>query len=555
MARAKSKPISPDNPQERIEEHPAFLLGKHPTEDSFLASYGQQFVMLAAPPGTGKGVGAVIPNLLSYPDSMVVNDPKFENWEITSGFRASAGHKVYRFSPERLETHRWNPLSAINRDPLYRLGEIRTIARVLFVSDNPKNQEWYNKAGNVFTAVLLYLMETPHMPFTLPQAYEIGSLGTGMGTWAQQIIELRSTGPNALSFEALRELNGVFEASKNKSSGWSTTVDIVRDVLSVYAEKTVAWAVSGDDIDLSKAREEKMTAYFSVTEGSLKKYGPLMNLFFTQAIRLNSKVIPEQGGHCADGTLRYKYQLALLMDELAIMGRIEILETAPALTRGAGLRFFFIFQGKDQLRAIYGEEAANGIMKAIHNEIVFAPGDIKLAEEYSRRLGNTTVRVHNQSLNRQKHQVGAQGQTDSYSEQPRPLMLPQDINELPYDKQLIFVQGTKTTPALKILARKIFYYEEEVFRSRENLPPPPLPVGDASKIDALTVPVRTVEAKVAVADTKPMQAEQRQRWNPRDTNAQAIEVAQAATDKAQPVEVEPDPEPESVQAHDTHETM
>ncbi|RMO70456.1 type IV secretory system conjugative DNA transfer family protein [Pseudomonas syringae group genomosp. 3] len=551
MARAKSKPISPDNPQERIEEHPAFLLGKHPTKDVFLASYGQQFVMLAAPPGTGKGVGAVIPNLLSYPDSMVVNDPKFENWEITSGFRASAGHKVYRFSPERLETHRWNTLSAISRDPLYRLGEIRTIARVLFVSDNPKNQEWYNKAGNVFTAILLYLMETPEMPFTLPQTYEIGSLGTGIGTWAQQIIELRSIGPNALSFETLRELNGVYEASKNKSSGWSTTVDILRDVLSVYAEKTVAWAVSGDDIDFAKMREEKTTVYFSVTEGNLKKYGPLMNLFFTQAIRLNSKVIPEQGGHCPDGTLRYKYQLGLLMDELAIMGRIESMETAPALTRGAGLRFFLIFQGKDQIRDIYGENAANGIMKAIHNEIVFAPGDIKLAEEYSRRLGNTTVRVHNQSLNRQKHQVGAQGQTDSYSEQPRPLMLPQEVNELPYDKQLIFIQGTKTTPPLKILARKIFFYEEEVFKARANMPPPPLPVGDASKIDALTVPVRTIEAKVAVADAKPMQAEQRQRWNPKEKAANA---ASAKPDAAQPVD-EPDPEPTPAQADDTLDTM
>ncbi|WP_122762717.1 type IV secretory system conjugative DNA transfer family protein [Pseudomonas viridiflava] len=551
MAKAKSQPISPDNPQERIEEHPAFLLGKHPTKDVFLASYGQQFVMLAAPPGTGKGVGAVIPNLLSYPDSMVVNDPKFENWEITSGFRASAGHKVYRFSPERLETHRWNTLSAISRDPLYRLGEIRTIARVLFVSDNPKNQEWYNKAGNVFTAILLYLMETPEMPFTLPQTYEIGSLGTGIGTWAQQIIELRSIGPNALSFETLRELNGVYEASKNKSSGWSTTVDILRDVLSVYAEKTVAWAVSGDDIDFAKMREEKTTVYFSVTEGNLKKYGPLMNLFFTQAIRLNSKVIPEQGGHCPDGTLRYKYQLGLLMDELAIMGRIESMETAPALTRGAGLRFFLIFQGKDQIRDIYGENAANGIMKAIHNEIVFAPGDIKLAEEYSRRLGNTTVRVHNQSLNRQKHQVGAQGQTDSYSEQPRALMLPQEVNELPYDKQLIFIQGTKTTPPLKILARKIFFYEEEVFKARANLPPPPLPVGDASKIDALTVPVRTIEAKVAVADAKPMQAEQRQRWNPKGKAANAVP---AKPDAAQPVD-EPDPEPTPVQADDTLETM
>ncbi|KPC27091.1 Conjugal transfer protein [Pseudomonas savastanoi pv. glycinea] len=278
-----------------------------------------------------------------------------------------------------------------------------------------------------------------------------------------------------------------------------------------------------------------------------------MNLFFTQAIRLNSKVIPEQGGHCADGTLRYKYQLALMMDEFAIMGRMEIMETAPALTRGAGLRFFLIFQGKDQIRAIYGEEAANGIMKAIHNEIVFAPGDIKLAEEYSRRLGNTTVRVHNQSLNRQKHEVGARGQTDSYSEQPRPLMLPQEVNELPFDKQLIFVQGNRQTEPMKILARKIIYFEEEVFKARKNMTPPPLPVGDATKIDALTVPVRTVEAKVAVADTKPMQAEQRQRWNPRDTNAQAIEVAQAEADKAQPVEVEPDPEP--AQADDTPETM
>jgi type IV secretion system protein VirD4 len=61
-----------------------------------------------------------------------------------------------------------------------------------------------------------------------------------MGVWAQQIIEQHSNGPSALSIEALRELNGMLEASKNKSSGWLTTVDIVRDVLSVYAEKTVA---------------------------------------------------------------------------------------------------------------------------------------------------------------------------------------------------------------------------------------------------------------------------------------------------------------------------
>lgn len=130
---------------------------------------------------------------------------------------------------------------------------------------------------------------------------------------------------------------------------------------------------------------------------------------------MNADVLPEQGGWCDDGTLIYKYQLALLMDEFAIMGRMEIMGTAPALTRGAGLRYLLVFQGKDQIRAIYGEEAANGILKAIHNEVVFAPGDIKLAEEYSKRLGNNAVRVQNQSLNRQKNEMTAGRQTATAS--------------------------------------------------------------------------------------------------------------------------------------------
>jgi type IV secretion system protein VirD4 len=494
---AAARAYSPSKPQKRIEKHPALLIGKHPRKDSFLASYGQTFCMLAAPPGSGKGVGVVIPNLLSFPDSVVVNDPKFENWDTTAGFRAKAGHKVFRFSPELMETHRWNCMAGLSRDPLYRLGEIRSLASVLFVSDNPKNQEWYNKASAVFCAVVLYLMETPEMPCTLPQVYEVASLGTAVGNWAKQVIDDREGSDCPLSNECLRELNSVYEASKNKSSGWSTTADIFRDCLQMYGEKTVAWAVSGNDFDFAKLREEKMTIYFCVSQDALKKYGPLMNLFFTQAIQQNSKTLPEQGGNCADGSLRLKYQVLFLIDEIAIMGRMEIMETAPALTRGAGLRYLIIFQGKDQMRAerTYGEQAGNGIMKAFHIEIVYGTGDINLAEEYSRRLGNRTVRVKNQSVNHGEKK----STTDSYSDQPQPLMFPQDISELPYGEELIFVQGTKNTKPLKIRARKIFWYEEEVFKARAHLPTPKCPVGDTAKIDALTVPVRYIELKAAVS--------------------------------------------------------
>lgn len=510
---------SPSNPQQRIELYPPILIGKHPTQDTYLASYGQSFVMLAAPPGTGKGVSAVVPNLLTFPDSVVVNDPKFENWIITSGFRAAAGHKVFRFSPEKMETHRWNPLSALNRDPLYRLGEIRTLAATLYVSENPKNQEWYSKAANVFSAILLYLMETPELPCTLPQAYEVASMGVGMGTWAEQVIALRSSGENALSAETLREMNGIVEQSKSKS-GWSTTADITRSQLTLYSEKTVAWAVSGDDIDFGNAREEKTSIYFCVTDDAVKKFGPLMNLFFTQAIQQNSKVLPEYGGHCADGTLRLKYQLLFMLDEIAVMGRMAILETALALKRGAGLRFFIIFQNKDQMRSerTYGREDGDAIMNAVHIEIVFAPGDIDAAKSYSERLGNTTVRVRNDSVN---HSKQGRNRTDSYQDQSRALLLPQEVNELPYDEQLIFVQGTKQTPPMNIRARKIVYYAEEAFKGRAKMPTPPVPVGDAALVDALTVPMRVTlpTAAMAAPHDLAIQQEQQKRTAPTDTQA------------------------------------
>ena len=240
--------------------------------------------------------------------------------------------------------------------------------------------------------------------------------------------------------ETLRELNGVLEASKNKSSGWSTTVDIVRDVLPVYAEKTVTWAVSGNDVDLSKAREEKMTAFFSVTEGSLKKYDLLMNL---SSLRRSGSI--PRFFRSRVGIVPAVAAVQIPVD--LVDGRADHYRPHRNLGNRAGtdpwrrLAVFFILPGKDQIRATYGEETVNGIMKSIHNEIVFAPGDIKLTEEYSKRLGNTTVRVQKQSFN--KRDMNNRGQTDSYSEQPPLLMLPQDVNELSYDKQLIFVQGTK----------------------------------------------------------------------------------------------------------------
>jgi type IV secretion system protein VirD4 len=492
----KSQSYSEKNPQKRIDKFPCLLIGKHPTKNEFLASYGQTFLMLAAPPGSGKGVAMVTPNLLNYPDSIVCNDPKFENYGLTAGFRHYCGHKVYRFSPEILETHRWNPLSRLSRDELYRLGDVRELASVLFTADNPKNKGWYIKAGDVFIAIILYLMDNDNfkdclkLPVTLPQAYEIAALGEGLGEWAADVIAEHNAGKKPLTDETLRELGRIVSESKNKS-GWPTVLGILTEALSLYGEKTLVWALSGDDIRFDMMRQEKMSVYFCVTQGALEKFGKLMNLFYSQIIRENGKVLPEQGGNNPDGTLKYKYQLCLIMDELAVMGRIETLKTAPALMRGAGLRFLLIFQGKAQIRTedLYGVQGADAIMDAIHIEVVYAPGNISAAEEYSKRLGTKTVKVDSFSFGK------GNAKTRNQALQPRALMLPQEIKDMTYQEELIFLQGNQKSKPLSIKARKLFWYEEPVFKERVNMPLPPIPIGDKAQIDNLVIPMHRMKSQ------------------------------------------------------------
>ena len=78
-------------------------------------------------------MGIVIPNLLTYSDSVVVLDIKQENFRLTAGFRRAHGHAVYLFNPfaEDGRTHRYNPLSVV-ADGMFRVGDILAIGHVLY---------------------------------------------------------------------------------------------------------------------------------------------------------------------------------------------------------------------------------------------------------------------------------------------------------------------------------------------------------------------------------------------------------------------------------------
>lgn len=464
------------------------IIGKHPTKDTLLKSYGQTFAYLAAEPGGGKGVGAVIPNCLDYPDSLVCSDPKGENWDCTSGWRELMGHQCYCFRPESFTSHRYNPLDYVSRDENFRVGEIKTFASILYdPREDHKNANWYGKAGDAFGAIVLYMLDSENCPaerfkcpVTLAQAYEFVSAPEGVDKWIHRIVDEREDAGVPLSRECVRELKN-FASSASNPSGWASTTGILKDRLTLFAEKTVAAATSGSDFDFRLLRKQKMSIYFCVGQNSLPKYSILMNLFFSQAILENTKVLPEQ-----DSSI--KHQCLMLMDEFAVMGVIDIMKTAPALTRAYDVRYLIIFQNKDQLRSaqLYGVEGTKAILDAFHIEIVFAMKDIVAAEEYSKQMGYKTIKHRKKS---RTHSAGGGGgsTTNSVDEYERALMLPQEIKEMPYDRELLFISPTRKTAPLQVKARKVFWYEEPNLSICGDLTPPEIRYTNPLDLPSLTV--------------------------------------------------------------------
>lgn len=176
MAEVRQAGLLPD----KDHRDETILVGKF--KGQYLRYGGYQFVMLAAPTRSGKGVGVVIPNCLTYTGSLVVLDIKLENFDITAGYRQKElGQEVYLFAPfdAHGRTHRWNPISYISEDPSNRMGDIDAIANALYNNPNAKDPFWDNMAKDMFRACCLAVIETPEnlKPHTLGQIIREASAG------------------------------------------------------------------------------------------------------------------------------------------------------------------------------------------------------------------------------------------------------------------------------------------------------------------------------------------------------------------------------------------
>ncbi|WP_425611768.1 type IV secretory system conjugative DNA transfer family protein [Xanthomonas hawaiiensis] len=414
---------------------------------------GQQFVILAAPTRSGKGVGVVIPNLLEYQESVVVLDIKQENFDLTSGWRASQGQEVFLFNPfaEDRRTHRWNPLSYVSGDPAFRVSDLMSIAAMLYPDGSDDQKFWVSQARNAFMAFSLYLFEN------WDDERNIGFPG-GLGTPTLGAIYRLSSGDGTDLKKYLKSLSERRFLSGNAKSAFSNLLsqadETFASIMGTLKEPLNAWinpvldaATSDNDFLLTDLRKKKMTIYIGIQPNKLAESRLIINLFFSQIINLNTKELPKSNP-------ALKYQCLLLMDEFTAIGKVDIIASAVSYMAGYNVRLLPIIQSMAQLDATYGKDISRTIITNHALQILYAPREQQDANDYSEMLGYTTFR--------KKNVTRGKDVTRSVSEEKRALMLPQELKAMGNDQEVFLYEGIPHP----VKCDKIKYYKDRHFTAR-----------------------------------------------------------------------------------------
>jgi type IV secretion system protein VirD4 len=448
---------------------PGILVGRH--RGKFLSLHGQLSVMLSAPTRSGKGVGVVIPNLLNWPDSVVVLDIKGENYEITAGYRSACGQPVYAFSPfdDGARSHRWNPLTAVRTSELHRVGDLLNIGQVFFPNDGSgtSSEAFFNdQARNLFLGLGLLLLETADLPRSIGEMLRQSSgKGQSLREHLAGLMAQRRKFEKPLSDECTDALQRLLSNSDNTMS--SIVATFVAP-LTIFADAIVDAATSADDFSLEDLRRMRMSVYVRIPPHRLASARPLLTLFFSQLVSLNTQQLPEHNP-------ALRYQCLLVNDEFTAMGRVSAITNSAAFLAGYNLRLLTVVQAMSQLDAVYGEKEARTFATNHGLQILFAPREQRDANEYSDMLGSFTEQATSRGRSRSFSGQGSTTISRNDSDQRRALLLPQEFKELGSERLVLIMEGCKP-----ILGEKIRYHRHEAFRRRLR-PAPEVPRMDMDR--------------------------------------------------------------------------
>ncbi|MBP2845605.1 conjugal transfer protein TraG [Dickeya oryzae] len=436
------------------------FLGRH--DDQYLRHEGPEHVLTFAPTRSGKGVGLVVPTLLSWPASAVIHDIKGENWSITAGWRSSFSHCLL-FNPTDAKSAAYNPLLEVRRGA-HEVRDVQNIADILVDPEGAleRRNHWEKTSHALLVGAILHVLyagedktlrgvanflSDPACPFEL-------TLHRMMTT--PHLVNGDGGGPHPVVASAARE---VLNKSDNERSGVLSTA---MSFLGLYRDPTVAEVTSRCDWRIADliASEHPVSLYLVVPPSDISRTKPLIRLILNQ---IGRRLTESLDG--SDGIAR-RHKLLLMLDEFPALGRLDFFETALAFMAGYGIRSFLIAQSLNQIDKAYGQN--HSILDNCHVRVTFATNDERTAKRISETLGTAT------ELRAQRNYAGHRlapwlgHLMVSRQETARPLLTPGEVMQLPPDEAVVMVSSVAP-----IKAKKLRYYADGNFK-RRVLPPPVL---------------------------------------------------------------------------------
>lgn len=449
----------------------------------YLRHNGPEHVLTYAPTRSGKGVGLVVPTLLSWPASAVITDLKGELWAMTAGWRRQhAGNKVLRFEPAAATgSVRWNPLDEIRLGTDKEVGDVQNLV-TLIVDPDGKGMEshWQKTAFALLVGVILHALYKARDTGTRASLPSVDALLADPDRdirelWMDMVTYGHQDGQNHPAVgPAARDM--LDRPDEEAGSVLSTA----KSYLALYRDPVVAQSVSQSDFRVQDLmhRDDPVSLYIVTQPNDKARLRPLVRVLVNMIVRMLADRLDFESGR---PVAHYRHRLLMMMDEFPSLGKLPILQESLAFVAGYGIKCYLICQDINQLKSResgYGPDET--ITSNCHVQNAYPPNRIETAEHLSRLTGQTTV-VKEQITTSGRRTAAMLGQVSrTFQEVQRPLLTPDECLRMPGPRKneqgdiveagdmVIYVAGH---PA--IYGRQPLYFKDPVFQARAAIPAPP----------------------------------------------------------------------------------
>lgn len=387
----------------------------------------QGHVLTVAPTGAGKGVGAVIPNLLTYEGSAIVLDIKGENYAITARARAGMGQEICLIDPfgvtgARPQGFNWFNVIDVESQDCVSISE--SLAEMLVIpseggggSDSVHFEE---TARELLRGLLLFVATLP------PARRHMGELRRLITLPLEEFLEvLTDMALSKKAFGVIARAANSFAAKPERERG--SVLSTAQRHTAFLDDPRIVAALERSDFTMADLKTRAKTVYIVLPPNKLAANSRFLRGFIGLALAA-----------ITSSTTRPEQPVVFMMDEFAQLGRMAAVEDAIAVVRGYGAAFWIFVQDLSQLRAVYPKWQT---FLANAAQQYFAVADYDTAHYVSSMLGQRTVEFRTRGTSSPDFKFGHGSTSTSQHFTGRALLTPDEV--MKSHGVIVFIAGER----------------------------------------------------------------------------------------------------------------